>query len=514
MSRTRESRSGVLQWVVVFGVGALVVTLVLGLNLSSRLSDGQKVLNGARPAFAAERVKAARAGIDIISKNVDMADPIMTHKGGGAGEIGAVVAYVAKKQHVSQAQALGIMQKGFPHTTALLTATPLSTVTKEIPGLLAFLSKALKVTPDQLAAALKQNFPAINQAVTNLPTVTRGWTNIQNIGGLTRFDGTPVKTVPDLRSYFSKDLIPVLERQHGNYNSLDGTSKVNWIAPLLLIIGLVVMAFAGVMILRNRRGVGRGEALTSAAVVPLVGVVVVALALGLSLIPRTSDGQKLLDALRPAMTKDRVSGDRAGIAMVDAIVKTEDPIMTPKGGAAREVPKLIAFVSKQTGLSQAQVLAALQKNFPHTTGLLQAIPLTSVTAELPKLTKYLAPAVAAVPRLAQTITNAPAVTHGWNNVPGTQGTTRFDGSPIKTVPDVRDYFGADVVPVLETQRDNYQHLMATSKINFVGPLVLIVGLIVIAYGLIMMLLAWRRPASAAVTPSAARTAPGRAAPAT
>ena len=63
--------------------------------------------------------------------------------------------------------------------------------------------------------------------------------------------------------------------------------------------------------------------------------------------------------------------------------------MTPQGGAAAEVPKLIAFVSQKTGLSQAAVVAALQKNFPHTTALLETIPLSSVTAELPGLLAFL-----------------------------------------------------------------------------------------------------------------------------
>lgn len=511
MSRSGENRSGVLQWVIVLGVGGLVVALVLGLGLIPRLDAGQKVLDGARPAFAEQRVAADRAGIDIISKNVDMADPIMTPRGGAEPEIAAVIKYVAGKENVSQAQALAIMQKTFPHTTALLQATPLSSVTKELPDLLAFLEKALKVSPDQLAAALKQNFPALTQAITNLPTVTRGWTAIKDIDGLTRFDGTPVRTVPDLRTYFSEDLIPVLEKQRGNYDTLDGTSKVDWIAKAILAIGLVVMAFAALMVVRNLRGVGRAEGIGSAAVVPLVGVVVVGLALGLSLVTRTPDGQKLLDALRPAMTKERVAGDRAGIAMVDAIVKTEDPIMTPRGGAAAEVPKLVAFVSKQTGLSQDQVVAALQKSFPHTAALLTAIPISSVTAELPKLTKYLAPAVGSVPRLAQTITNAPAVTQGWNDVPGLDGATRFDGTPIKTMTDVRDYFGSDVVPVLETQRANYQRLVNTSRIGFIGPLVLIIGVIVIAYGLLMVALARRRHPAAE---RASGAAPASVAPAT
>ena len=36
-----QSRSAVLQWVVVLVVGVLFVTLVLGLGLISRLFDGQ-----------------------------------------------------------------------------------------------------------------------------------------------------------------------------------------------------------------------------------------------------------------------------------------------------------------------------------------------------------------------------------------------------------------------------------------------------------------------------------------
>jgi hypothetical protein len=491
VSATGEDRSGVLQWVIVLGVGALVVTVVLALNLIPRLSDGQKVLNGAKPAFTDQRLAADVAGINIISNDVDMADPLVTPKGGGAAEIPAVVAYVAKKEHVSTTAALALMQKTFPHTTALLEATPLSSVSAEIPKLVAFLATTLKLSQAQVLAAVKTSFPALYQAITNLPTVTGGWNHIQHIDGMTRFDGTPVRSVPDLRDYFKSDLIPAVAAQQKNFESLDGTSSVNWIAPLLLIVGLVVMAFAGVMIARNRFGVdSRREAIGSASVVPVVGVVVVALVLVLSLIPRTSNGQKLLTGLKPAFAASRVHGDRAGVNMVSAIVNTEDPIMTPSGGAAGEVPKLIAFVSSKTGLTQAEVLNALQTNFPHTTALLRAIPLTAVSAELPAATKFLAPAVPAVPKLAHTIAAAPKVTSGWDRVPGTSSaTTRFNGSPIRTVPQVRDYFSRDVIPVLESQRANYDNLTKTSKIDFIGPLVLAVGIIVIVYGLIMVALA-------------------------
>jgi uncharacterized membrane protein len=485
------SQIAVLRWVVVLVVGVIVVAIVLGLNLIPRLSDGQKVLDAAKPAFVAERVGADRAGINLISHNVDMADPIVTPQGGGAAEVPALVAYIADQEHISAVQALALAQKNFPHTTALLQAIPLSSVTAELPGLETFLAKTLKVTPAQLTSALKTNFPALYQSIANLPAVTNGWESIPGIGGLTRFDGTPVRSVPDLRAYFSADLIPVLERQRTNFDSLDGTSSVNWIAPLLLIVGIVVILFAGMMIVRNRKGVSRPEAVASATVVPVVGVVVVALVLVISLIPRVSNGQKLLDALRPANVQQRVAGDRVGINMVSTIVNTENPIMTSAGGGAAEVPKLIALVSQKTGLSQPAVVGALQKNFPHVAALLQAIPFSAVTAELPAVLKFLGPGVVPViPRLAQTVQAAPLVTHGWNNVPGTAGATRFDGSPIKTVPDVRTYFSSNVIPVLETQRTNYDNLVKTSRIDFLGPLVLIIGIIVILYGLLMVLQAW------------------------
>lgn len=492
MSAVPGSRALSLQWRVVLAVGVLVIAVVLGLRLIPRLNAGQKVLDGARPAFAAPRVAADRAGVNIVSHVVDMADPIVGHKGGATAEVPAAVAYLAKTRHVSNAAAMKLLQTSFPHTAALLTALPLSSVTKELPQLEAFLATTLKLTPDELQAALKKNFPALTQTIANLPTVTRGWDQVPNIGRLTRFGGGAVHSVPQLRDYFSKDLIPVVERQQGNFRSLDGTSRVNWIAPLLLMVGLVVAAFAVLMGRRVRSGIAPRTALAGAVVVPVVGVVVVGLVVGVSLIPRVSNGQKLLDDLKPAMTKQRVVGDRAGITMVSAIVDTADPIMTPSGGAAAEVPKLVAFVADRTGLTQGQVLSALGKRFPHTTALLQAIPLTGVAAELPRLSKILAPALSAVPHLAQTIKATPLVTGGWLDVPGTTGATRFNGSAITTVPDVRDYLGGDVIPVLEHQRTHYARLTSVSNIDFIGPLVLVVGLIVVAFGLLMVMSARRQ----------------------
>ena len=86
------------------------------------------------------------------------------------------------------------------------------------------------------------------------------------------------------------------------------------------------------MIALNLRGpVPRGLAVGGRVGRLAVGVAVVALVLALSLVPRVSNGQKLLDALRPANMAARVHGDRAGITMVSAIVDIEDPIMTAAG---------------------------------------------------------------------------------------------------------------------------------------------------------------------------------------
>ena len=496
MPARNTSRGPVLQWVVVLVVGIMVVTLVLGLNLITRLSAGQDVLNAAKPAFTTTSLNTDVAGITIISKNVNMANPVVQPAGGGAAEVPTVLAFVAAANHVSTAKALAALQKQFPHATSLLQSIPLSSVTAELPRLEAFLEKTLKVTPAQLVAALKTSFPAIYQTIAYLPGVTRSWYHVPRLAayGLTDFNGTPVRTVPELRDYF-RNLIGVVDSQQSNFDSL-GSTTVNWIPLVVLAIGVIVILFSLGMIFLSLRGITRKTAIASASVVVAVGVIVVALVLALNLIPRLSNGQKLLDAMGPAFTVPRVKGDRAGIVEIKNIVTSENPIMTKSGGAAAEVPKLVAFASSKTKLSKAAVLAALQKNFPHTTAILLATPLTSVSAEVPALAKALSGGLGKIPRLAQTVTNAPSVTSGWNNVPGTAGATNFEGGPVNTVPELVDYFSKDVIPVLEKQRRHWVTLTATSKIDFIGWLVLSIGVIAIVYGILMVLFARSRPAAA------------------
>lgn len=254
------------------------------------------------------------------------------------------------------------------------------------------------------------------------------------------------------------------------------------------------------------KGVLSNAASRAWLVVALVGAVVVLLVLALQLFPRLTGAQKLIDAADPALTDARVAGDRVGINFISKLVDTADPLVTADGGGAGEVAALIGIVSKRTGLSSAQVLAALTKEAPHTTALLQALPLSGVTDEQPRLTRFLAntlklsPAdvTAALqqnfPRLSQTLAALPSVTNGWNNVPGTEDLTRFDGSTaVATVPAVRDYFSKDLVATVERNKDDFQKVADKGGVGYIPLLLLVVGLVVLAFGLLMAVRARSSP---------------------
>jgi hypothetical protein len=513
-------------WLVVALVGVFVVAVVFGLSLFPRLSAAQRVVDNGSPAFTNSRVAGDRAGVTMISHAVDTLTPITTPQGGASSEVPQLVAFVSKQTGLSQAQVLAALQKNFPHTTALLQAIPLSSVNSEIPKLVTFLSTTLHVPPATVLAGLKANDPAIYQSITNLPYVTNGWNNVPGTAGLTRYDGSPVRTVPQVRDYYSQDVIPVLEDQKGNFQNLASGSGVSYLAPLLLTIGIVVIIFAVAMALFARNTMPRELAGAAWGVVTAVGAMIVVGVLVTGLFPRLDGGQNLLDQAQPAFSQSRVAGDAATMTMVGHVIDFAAPAVTPQGGAASEVPQLVASVSKQTGLSQAQVLGALTKNFPHTTALLEALPLSSVTAEIPKLVSFLgttlhlsdAQVLAALksnfPDLYQSITNLPYVTGGWNNIPGTAGLTNFNGQPVHSVPQMGAYLSGEVVPYLAGQGPDYRTVVSDwPRIPVFPPLLLTVGIIVILYGLTMFVLSVRRPrpvtagaAPPGVTPSPTPTA--------
>ncbi len=504
-----KARQAMWAWLVVALVGVFVVAVVAGLSLYPRLSAAQRVLDHGSPVFTNERVAGDRAGVTIISHAVDTLTPIVTPHGGAASEVPKLVAYVSSQTGLSPQQVLAALTKNFPHATALLEAIPLSSVTSEIPGLISFLATTLHATPAQVLADLKTSYPGLYQSIANLPDVTTGWYNVPGTAGLTRFDGTPVHTVPQVRDYFSQDVIPVLEDQKGHFQALASNGGVGFLSPLLLTVGIVVIIFGVAMALFARNTMPRELAGAAWGVVVAVGVALVVVVLTLSLFPRLDGGQNLLDQAQPAFSQSRIAGDEASMSMVGHVIDFAAPAVNPQGGAAGEVPALVASVSKQAGLPQTAVLGALTKNFPHATALLEAIPLSSVTSEIPGLVTFLGTALhtsdtqvlaalkTSFPDLYQSVTNLPYVTNGWENIPGTTGLTDFGGAPVHTVPQMGAYLTNDVVPFLATERGDYDTVISNwPRIPVFPPLLLIVGIIVILYGLVLLFLSIRRPRQA------------------
>lgn len=489
-------KPGVLPWFVVFLVGAIVVAIVLALGLFGRLDSAQKVLDAGKPVVQQNRIDGDVAAITMISAIPDTLDPLMLKSGGGAAEVSPLLAYAAKKTKIPASKILAAVTKAAPHTAALLQAVSLDQVNKEIPKLVTFLAGALKTTPDQVVAALHKNFPRLSQTIDNLPIVVAGWDNVPGVKGLTRFSGTPVTTLPQVRDYFKDDVIPTIAKQGPKFRNLSSKGGVGYIPLLLTAIGIVVMVFALLfMFLASKGPLPAKLRRLGWLVVILVGAVVVAYVLVFNLFGRLGDGNDVLKGFKPVFQQQRVEGGRAGLDFATHVAAMSDPIVRSSGGGAAEVPKLLTFVSQQTGLTQTQVVAALHKSFPHTLALLQAIPLSAVTKERDAVLKLatgkktVAEAVAKVatltPHLAQALVALPKVTNGWNNIPGTENLTRFDGQRVKTAPQAIDYFSKDVYPVVEKQRGNFKDTNDPwPPVNYFPPLLLVVGIVVILFGLL------------------------------
>ncbi|MEA2149410.1 MAG: hypothetical protein QOD69_1240 [Solirubrobacteraceae bacterium] len=496
---TRASRA----WLVVALVGLAVVVLVLALRLGSRLGAGQDLVDAAEPAFTDARVAGDRAGIDFISRYVDLADPLMTRRGGAGGELPALLRVITRRSKLSQAEAAAALRREAPHTEALLRALPLAGVAGEIPRFTRYLATKLNTSEEGLAAQFEQSYPRLAQTLTALPSVTSGWNDIPGMDGATRFDGTtPIKTVPELRDYLGKDLVAAVERNKEDVQDVAAHGGIGSIPRLLLVLGAVVLLF-GLLQIRRARDAPPGK--PSWGVVVALGVLVVALVGTQQYFPRLDGADRALAGLDPAFAEARVAGDRAGIDMLHQAVLFGDPIATQRGGAAAEVPQLLTFVAQQTGTRRATVLAGLRRRAPRTTALLQAIPLSAVAGEVPHLLTFLgrrlklsrAQLVATLqlrtPRLAQSLLTVRPVAIRWNSVPGTAGLTRLDGTPVRTMPAVEAYFDKDVVPILETQRANFRELADPwPPLTVLPPLLLGVGALLVLYGALMLRVATKR----------------------
>jgi hypothetical protein len=482
-------------WVGVALIGAVVVLVVLALQLLPRLGGGQDVIDAASPALSDEQAAGARGGIDFVSDYVDVADPLVTARGGGAAEAPALVRLVAKEGRLSRARVRAALRRRAPHTEALLRALPLDRITRELVRLEVFLAQTLNMSATEVQAALAQEVPRLSQTLAALVPVANAWNEIPQ--PFERFDGRPVRTLPQLRDYFSADLVGAVERRNEDFQKVERKGGIGYIPWLLLVVGLVVIAFGLTRALKAAGGSNPGP--RDWRVVVAIGVVILGLVLALGYFPRMSAADRTIDDFEPAFSEQRVIGAREGIALVHDAVRFGDPIATKRGGAGDEVPQLLRLVTERTGLSRAEVLRRLRSRAPRMVAVLEAIPLTEVGEEVPRLLAFLARTMKfsrsrlrltlrrETPALAQALDKVSAVTLGWNRVPRLGDLERFDGTPVRTMSQLDDYFRADVIPVLEEQREHFDKLANTwPPVTYLPPLLVVVGLLVVGYGLFGM----------------------------
>jgi hypothetical protein len=491
-------------WLGVAFFGLVLVVLVLALSLLPRLGAGQAFVDAAKPAFSEQRVAGTEAGIRLVSQYVDLADPLMTADGGASRDARTLSGLLRRRLGLSRAQVRKILRREAPHTEALTRALPLEGVAAEIPRLTSYLAATMAMPEEQLAATLEQGFPRISQTLTELPNVTDGWRDVPGVEGLTRLPGgKPVRTVPGLRKYFRDDVVPLMVEHGTDVRRLAGWGGIGYIPYLLLVVGLALLAYG---LLQARQAEVTAPGRRSWRSVIGVGLGIVLLVVVAQYLPRLGGGQRLISDLQPVFAQERVEGASNGIDTVHDAIAMGDPIVTPRGGAAREAPQLYRLVADRTGRRPREVRAALRRRVPRTVALLDALPLASVAGEVPHLVGYLARALhrsradivgllrKRTPALAQALLTAPAVTGGWDAIPRGGAMLRFDGfTPVRTLPEFDDYLRQDLVPMLVDERADFDALADRwPPVDALAPLLALAGLLLALYGAAMMGLVGRR----------------------
>jgi hypothetical protein len=193
-------------------------------------------------------------GIDIVGNISDLSDPIVDAEGGAAGDVGPLVELVAGATGLSDDDVLAALEDNFPNTYHLLLALPLDQVSAEIPELLTFVADNSDLADaDAVLAAIETNTPKLHQAITNLLVVTDGFREIPGIEPLTRFDGSPVRSIPEVVEYFDDDVVAGVRAVAVDYRTLDTTAPpVDVFPPLLLIIGILVIIYGVAMLTLTR----------------------------------------------------------------------------------------------------------------------------------------------------------------------------------------------------------------------------------------------------------------------
>ncbi len=247
--RTKRITPGKLSWCLVVGTGVLIVVLVLAALYFPRFSGAQQITTDFKPVFTQERVRAAANGADSLHEAIAFGAPIMTASGGAAGEVPRLYRFLAQRTGRSTDDVRGALRRRVPRTSALLNALPLTAVADELPDLTRYLRRALRPGRGDLDATLRRRAPAFARVLAALPPATAQWDAIPSTGRMTRFDGlTPVRTVPQLDDYLRQDLLRVLVNEREDFQTFANRwPPVDTFAPLMLILGLAVMLYGGLM---------------------------------------------------------------------------------------------------------------------------------------------------------------------------------------------------------------------------------------------------------------------------
>ena len=486
-----------IAWLGISLIGLAVIGAVFGMSMLPRLTNGQQVLDAAKPAFTDTRVAGTRAGTEVLSQYVDVVDPLLTARGRGARETRSLVRLVRRELGLSSEQARRILRREAPHTEALARALPLEGAARELPGLTAYLATTLTISEDELAGVLERSFPQIAQMLTALPIVVGAWYDVPGIEGLTRVSrDKPVRTVPGLRKYLRDDLVARISEHGDEVDDLGARGGIGYI-PIMLLIGGGVLLVGGLLLAARAATAAPGR--PAWAGVALVGTLLVLLVVVGGYFSRLAGGEKAIAGLAPVFTQERVRGAATGFDTIHEAILLGDPLMARRPGAASEASRLYRFVGQRTGRSPGDVRRALRRRAPQTIALLDALPLATVAREVPGLVRYLARAMRRsrqratsllrrrTPRLARSLLAVPAVAGGWNAIPQTAEMTRFDGSaPVRTMADFDAYLREDVLPVFVREREHFEALDGRGPpIDTFSPVILIVGLLLMIYGGLM-----------------------------
>jgi hypothetical protein len=194
-------------------------------------------------------VRGAATGADTIHEAIAFGDPIMTPRGGAAREASRLYRFVAQRTGRRPDDVRAALRDRAPRTTALLSAIPLTEVAKEVPRLLAYLRRPLRMSRKQVVAALRKRAPGLTQALVTTPDVARAWSAIPGTERMTRFDGlTPVRTMPEFDAYLRENLMPVLVSERDDFGTLaGGRPSLDTLAPVLMVTGVFLLFYGGMM---------------------------------------------------------------------------------------------------------------------------------------------------------------------------------------------------------------------------------------------------------------------------